>query len=104
LKPELPAALRPGHKHKPKASLPRNSSTPVLLTCPTKHTDPVEIVHCKVFSQIGFFESAFLVDLQKLLSGFIRGLDVPWLHTRNQQQLTRVKKQAVSPTKVHRPG
>jgi len=37
--------------------------------------------------------------LQKLLSGFIRGLDVPWLHTGNQQQLTRVKKQAASPTK-----
>jgi len=59
LTPVLPAALRPGRKHKPKASLPRNNSTPVLLSYPTKHTDPVEIVHCKVFSQTGFFESAF---------------------------------------------
>jgi len=40
-----------------------------------------------------------LVDLQKLLSGFIRGLDVPWLHTGNQQHITGTKKQAAGPTK-----
>jgi hypothetical protein len=53
VKPVLPAALRPGRKNKPKTSLPRNSGTPVLLSYPAKHTDPVEIVHCKVFSQAG---------------------------------------------------
>jgi hypothetical protein len=42
--------------------------------------------------------------LQKLLSGFIRGLDVPWLHTGNQQHITGTKKQAAGPDQRHRPG
>jgi len=43
--------------------------------------------------------SFFLVDLQKLLSGFIRGLDVPWLHTGNSQHIAGTKKQATGPAK-----
>jgi len=37
--------------------------------------------------------------LQKLLSGFIRGLDVPWLHTGNSQHIAGTKKQATGPAK-----
>jgi len=40
LTPVLPAALRPGRKHRLNASLLRNSDKPVLSSYPTKPTQP----------------------------------------------------------------